>query len=327
MPPPPPGTPSPNRPNDDDPPQFKGEPGGGDDDAPDAGDDADGQQFEPLIGKKQIMEAYERMKQALKKIGDDNKAAGGDQDEAVKKLREAKDELEKRLRMLRLEEMERILAALKARCEKMLAMQTDVLTNPVDGTEATDKAVQNNSDKKPNDANFQSALRLGDKEKEIISIVNGCLEILRTDGTGVAFPVAFEQVRDDMRQVFRRFQVADVGKFNQDIQRDIIDSLKDMIDALKKKEQDLQDAKQQPPGPPGEPKEPPEPGLLKKIQELKMLRAMQDRLNKRTERYARLFPGQEQSSDPIIRREVSDLRIQQERIFDTANKIHKGDNK
>jgi len=292
----------------------------------DQGDMPDAPYIEPLIGKKQVIEAYDRFKDAIPKIPDNIPGANKDQDEGTDALRKARDEMEKRLKMLRLEEAEQILAALRHRCEKMKMMQIDVLNNPTDGTIATEKAILSNSDQKPTDANFQASLRLAAKEKEIIVEIDKCLEILRTDATGVAFPVAFEQVRDDMRNVYRRLDGADVGKLNQSIQQDIIDSLDDMIKALKQKEIDLIPMPPKPPGPPKPPKEKPDPSLLKLIQELKMIRAMQDRLNKRTEKYAKLFPGQEQPSDPLIRREVSELRARQEQIFDITNKLQKKEN-
>jgi len=296
-------------------------------------DDGDGGSASPLdpsdspIGKKSVLEAYDRMKEAAKKIGDNDPTAPNAQGMAIEQLEKAKKDLEQRLKLLRDEEMERILAALKVRCEKMLAMQIDVLKNAADGTEATYRAIQSNSDKKPTDANLQASLKLSSKEKDIIVEVDKCLEILRGDSTGVAFPVAFEQVKADMINVRNRFDVGDVGLVNQEIQKDIIASLQDMIEALKKKEMDL---KIVPPGPPMDPMDkapPPDPSLLQRIAELKMIRAMQDRLNKRTEMYSKLFPGQEQPSDPNVRREVSELRQRQEQIFDVTNKISKGENK
>jgi hypothetical protein len=92
----------------------------------------------PQVGKKQVEEGYDRQQQAEAKIEEKkNEEASNKQTEAIQKLEQAKKELEKLLRQLREEEMERILAALQARCEKMLAMQIQVLA----GTEGVDKAI------------------------------------------------------------------------------------------------------------------------------------------------------------------------------------------
>ena len=60
-----------------------------------------------------------------------------------------------------LAELERLLAALQARCEKMLAMQIQVLA----GTESTQKSIMANAEQKPKHENKQESLRLSDQEK------------------------------------------------------------------------------------------------------------------------------------------------------------------
>jgi hypothetical protein len=151
--------------------------------------------------------------------------------------------------------------------------------------------------------------------------------------------VAFQQVREDMRNVQRRLEITEVGPFTQRIEQDIIDSLSDMIKALDKKKADMDkekedkkkkknkdgDAKDKQQGPP------PDQKLLDQIAELKMIRSMQMRVNDRTKAYAdENLKGQEQlpgTAAPLIRREINELRDRQERIYDITNKIQKGDNK
>ena len=149
------------------------------------------------------------------------------------------------------------------------------------------------------------------------------IEILEAEGSAVAFPEVFQQVRDDMIHVQRRLGVSDVGAVTQTIEQDIIDSLKEMIEALKKAKQDLENKKNNPP-PPGQP--PPDNKLLELIQELKLIRSMQIRVNTRTLTYGRMYKG-EQTSDPRIRQELFNLSERQERIFDVTNRLAKGDNK
>jgi len=329
--PPNPGSSQSSRPDDNGPSFKMGPPddSGDDDDTPPSDSPVEPNPFDPLLLKKAALEAYDRMKDAQKKLDMDPQAAGKDQGAAAQRLQELKDELEKRLKQLRLEEMEMILAALKHRCEKMKAMQIEVLEHPVTGTIATEKEILARSDRQPIDQDIQKAFYLSSKEKEIIAECDKCLDILRTEGTGVAFPVAFEQVRDDMRNVFKRLDVTDVGQINQEIQKDIIESLDDMIKALKQKEIEIQQQKTPPgdPPPPQEPKEPKEKSLLQLIQELKMIRAMQEKLNKRTERYGKMFPKQEQTTDLNLRSEIQQLGPRQQAIQEIANKIHKGENK
>jgi len=318
-PPGPPMPPMPGRPGDDD-----GDPsakGGG---APPPGGPMDEKDM-PNV-KKQVQDALEKMKKAEKKLKKDDPGAADDQGEAAEALEQAKKELEKRLKALRDEELERLLANLKSRCELMLAMQIEVLSG-ADGTIPTYQAIQSNPGRQLNDINRQASLRLSQKEKDIIEEATKAIQILEGEGTGVAFPVAFQQLREDMKHVYRRLEGYDPGPITQAIEKDIIATLKEMIEALTKKQQDMQP---QPPMPPMpmDPMPPPDPKLLDKIAELKMIRSMQQRLNDRTEMYSRVFPGQEQppANDLNTRREISDLAERQERIFQITNKIQKGDN-
>ena len=150
--------------------------------------------------------------------------------------------------------------------------------------------------------------------------------MLEAEGSAVAFPEVFQQVREDMKHVQRRLDVTDVGVVTQAIERDIIASLTEMIEALKKKQDDMKDKKDPPK--PGDPKakEPQDQKLLDQIAELKMIRSMQVRVNTRTETYGKQYQG-EQAAEPTIRRELNGLAERQERIFDITNRIAKGDNK
>src|SRR5262249_60860317 len=77
--------------------------------------------------RKKIAGPVQRMEEAEKKIKvPDNDKATQEQTEAIKNLDEARRKLEELLRQLRQEEIERLLAALQVRCQRMLAMQIEV---------------------------------------------------------------------------------------------------------------------------------------------------------------------------------------------------------
>lgn len=274
--------------------------------------------------KKRVQEGNYQQKgaeDALKKTN--NKTASEKQGNAIKELEAAKERLERLLRQLREEEMERVLAQLQARCEKMLAMQMAVLA----GTEATHKGVQATSDKKATRAHQQESLKLSDNEKEIISEANKAIEMLEAEGSAVAFPEVFQQVREDMKHVQRRLEITDIGPITQGIERDIIDTLKEMIDALKKARQENEQSKGQPKE--GKQGNPADQKLLDQIAELKMIRSMQLRVNARTKLYGRQYQEREgeQTANPTIQRELNNLAERQERIFEVTNRIAKGDNR
>ena len=274
--------------------------------------------------RKKVEEGNYQQQKAEDNIAKDkNPDASKEQDKAIENFESAKKKLEELLRQLREEELERTLADLLRRCERMLAMQVAVYN----GTKGVDVAVKQNADKQPNRENKQDALKLSDNEGEIVVEARKAIEVLEAEGSAVAFPEVFQQVRDDMIHVQRRLGVSDVGEVTQTIEQDIIDSLKEMIEALKKAKQDLEKNKGNPPPSNGGP--PPDSKLLELIQELKLIRSLQIRVNTRTTTYGRMYQAKEgeQTSDPNIRRELTNLSERQERIYEVTNRLAKGDNK
>jgi hypothetical protein len=279
------------------------------------------QQQENTPGKKQVQDAIENQKRAEQNLEKDKKKeASGEQDEAIKKLEAARQELERLLRQLREEELERLLANLQRRLERMLQMQMAVL----DGTLRLDKAVNQNSDRKPNRGQEQESLKLSDSEEQIVREANNTLQLLAEEGSAVAMAEVLGQVRDDMRTVARRLVRADVGHVTQEIEQSIIAMLKEMIEAVKKKQQQMQDNKNQPPPPSGG--QPPPQSLIDLIAELKMIRSLQIQVNNRTTIYGKQYPG-EQANDPEIAKELGDLARRQAKLSEVTHNIAKGKNK
>src|SRR5262249_44720726 len=265
-------------------------------------------------------DAIEEMKKAEKRLAEEKRRdASRNQDEALKDLEAARKQLEELLRQLREEEQERILVDLQRRCERMLQMQTAVMEDTV----RLDKAIQQNSDRKPDRTQEQDSLKLSDREEDIVREANRALQILATEGSAVAFAEVFTQVRDDMRTVSRRLGKVDVGHVTQATEQDIIAMLKEMIEALKRQQQKLQEQKNQPPPPGGEP---PPQNLIDILQELRMIRSMQIQVNNRTLVYGKQYPG-EQAADADIVKELADLARRQQKIFQVTNDIARGKNK
>jgi hypothetical protein len=262
-----------------------------------------------------------------KAIPDEESAAGNlDQDKrpkasedinnAVDKLQVAREELEKRLKQLREQELERILANLEARVNKMLQMQIEVKGQ----TESIYAIVQKHPEKKAQPVDFQNAQKQEDKEAEIIGEADKAIQLLISEGSAVAFPAVFEEVRKDMARVKERLHDANVGEDTQSIEQDIIEALTHMRDALKKAQQELGKS---PPPPPGSspPSEPQLQKLLDQIAELKMIRELQKQVNGRTKRYGEKTPEAEQTDDKQIKKELKDLSDRQERIETMVNNL------
>ncbi len=283
-------------------------------------------------GKKQIQDATEDQKGAEKEIDKgNNDAAAKKQADATKKLQEAQRRLEELLRQLREEEIERILAALQGRCEKMLAMQKDVR----EGTISLDKVMKERNSQKIDPADAQRGLELSDKEKAIVKEADIAIEILRGEGSAVAFPAVFDFVRELMVNVEKRLRKTDPGATTVATEDEIISSLEEMIDALKKARKENGQGGQSNGG------SNPNPGnqpLLQEIQELKMIRNMQLRVNRMTETYAREYKGeqapapekstaQEREKAEMLQKELKGLAERQEKIYEVTNDLYRGKNK
>jgi hypothetical protein len=239
---------------------------------------------------------------------------------AIVLLEKALSELEKRLKQLREEELAKILANLEARVAKMLQMQIEVY----EATKAIDAVVQKSETKKPEKPEIQKSQVQADKEGDIIAEANSAIDILRGEGSAVAFPRIFEEVVIDMGRVKERLNAAKVGKDTQFIEEQIIDALKEMREALARAQRPP--GPPSPPGPPGDPGPPPDQRLLDEIAELKMLRSLQLRVNERTKRQGSLTPG-EQADDPQIKIELRDLANRQAKVEEMTRDLASGRNK
>jgi hypothetical protein len=270
--------------------------------------------------KKQIQDAIENQKKAedeLKKPDRDKSAENVAK--AIDDLEKLKKELEKRLRQLREEELERLLANLQSRCERMLAMQIAVY----DGTKRVYGVVQTYADKKPTRAEEQASQKLSTDEGNIVKLANSTLQLLEAEGSAVAFFGALDGLRDDMVNVEKRLDKYDVSPFTQRIEEDIIAQLKEMIESLKKAQQDMKDKKNNPPPPSNG--QPPPQKLLDLLAELKLLRSMQMQVNKRTKDYGATYEG-EQAAETQVQGEIQQLSKRQTKIEEMLKNIATGKN-
>jgi hypothetical protein len=262
--------------------------------------------------RKKVQDAIEAQKKAIQELEKQkNEDASNKQDEALKNLNAALKQLEELLRQLRQEELERMLANLQNRCQRMLAIQIEVY----EGTKHVDQAIAQAPDKKATRTEDQRSLQLSDRELEIVKEAAKAIQLLENEGSAIAFLEAFLGVKEDAQHVVRRLGKTDVGNVTQSIERDIIEALKEMIEALKKAQQALKAGKSNP-GKPGNPR------LIDLLAELKMIRSMQQRVNRRTLTYAEQYTG-EQAKDPDIQKELSDLAGRQLKIFDVTTKLDK----
>jgi hypothetical protein len=268
--------------------------------------------------RKRLEAARQRMQEARQKLDQAQKEGAIErQEEAIRELEQAKADLERILRQLREEEIGQVLTMLEARFVKMLQMQRGVY----EGTQRLDKASQGGMTREQE----IEASRLSSQEADIVLEAEKALALLREEGSAVAFPEAVTQMRDDMRQVVSRLSQAKVERITQSIEEDIISVLEEMITALqqaiKDADQRRQQAQQDPPQ--GEPQD---PKLVDTLAELKMIRAMQMRVNSRTERYSRLLQG-EQAENRDLLEALDRLAEEEQRIYRITRDLQVGRNR
>lgn len=243
-----------------------------------------------------------------------NKDASKKQDKAIDELQKALAELEKRLKQLREKELAKLLANLEERVARMLKMQIEVREATV-GIDKTVIALGG----KPANAEIQKSQAEADKESQIVAEAEKTLKLMEGEGTAVVFAGVLKEVMGDMQAVQKRLNEARVGKDTQQIEQDIIDQLTMMKEALKKAKQEMENKPSDPkPGDPNSKKK--DQSLIDLLNELKLVRALQDQLNKRTIMHNQKDPG-EQAKDPIISAELKQLAARQQVLQDMLHKI------
>lgn len=268
-------------------------------------------------GRDEITQALENMERAIEELKKKNRdQASKEQSDALAKLEEAKAKLEEILRQIREEERELLLAALEARFTKMLSMQTMVYN----GTVILDKTPKGEQWTSRHDGR---ARELAQIEDEIALEAVKALDLLKAEGSSVAFPEAIEQMRSDMLIVAGRLEKSQTGELTQAVERDIIEALSEVIDALQK---EMEKSDEERENSKDENNQPQDPALVDRLSELKMLRSLQQRINGRTKLLARGFRG-EQADDPDVVDQLQELAARQARIQKTAYDLATGRNK
>jgi hypothetical protein len=190
-------------------------------------------------------------------------------------------------------------------CERMLARQIHLRNEIV----KLDKKIKSNDDAKPSRADEKTADGLADQQQESVRLADQVIEILTREQSAVAFTEVVRIVRDDMKSLEIRLRKTNVGNVTMAYDNDIIETLQDMVDALKKSPKE---EKQRPKeAKPGGPDTPQAQKPLGAIQELKLIRAMQIHINRRIEMYS----GASDDTDATTRQqELKNLDIRQATI-------------
>ena len=272
---------------------------------------------EKTAGREEVERARQEMDRAIEELKRNNRKGASDkQDKAIAELMKAKEKLEEILRQLREEEREMVLAQLEARFRDMLQKQ-ETVNNATLAIHAV--PVDNRTDRHRN-----RSVELARNEEEISLLAAKALTLLKEEGSSVAFPEAVEQIRDDMLTVARRLERVDVAEITQNIEEDIVEGLREIIEALQKEIEKAKDKKQQEQQQQQQQQEG-QKELVNKLAELKMLRSLQYRVNRRTKQLGRMVDG-EQALEADILNQLKQLSDRQSKVQRATYDLSTGKN-
>ncbi len=270
----------------------------------------------PSPNESQPSDAAGRLQAAAKSMGQaqtqlqkgQREQAQEPQLDAEQQLELAKQQIEEQLRQQREEELARLLADLGTRLRQMLEQETAL-------REETAKRFAASPAERDREYEI-AALQLADRQAETITLAERTLLLLAEDGQSVAFLEALRQIREDMLQVAARLKTAELGPITQQVEQEIIDSLSDAVDAVDAAIESQQAKKSPPPGEQqGQPGQQP---LVDKLAELRMIRAMQARIQSRT----KFWSTHRETAEPAaIRQELDRLAEQQRRLVTATEQL------
>lgn len=264
----------------------------------------------PLPGQQEVENAVPLQRGAADDLKKNKSAdAAEKQTEALKKLKAARDLLNDTLEQLRKEQQETLLAALETRFAAMLAKQLDCSKATL-GLHELGRANWKRTD--------QLALAdLAAGQQWISQEADQALTILKEEGTTVAFPQIVSQIRDDSRVAGDHLAAANVSELTQGLQKAIEEALRELLDAVKKKQEELQSAPDEPDGGQSQDQNPP---LLPGSAELKLLRSCQMRINSATTRLDGLRTAEQNAVG--LAEELKRLAERQKQVSDMAKQMH-----
>lgn len=273
------------------------------------GQQGGGQQPPPASpGQRPLEEAIPHQQEATEKLDDDlPMEAVEEQQKAIDKLEQAKEDMEERLDQLRREQQEQLLAALESRFRAMLSRQLEV-------NKSTNRLIDLGVDKWKRSDQLEIA-ELSEKQRWVGDEADEAMFLLTEEGSTVVLPPLLEEVRDDARDVANRLAAAQVDREVRALQEELEAVLRDMIDSIKKQQEELEQGGGGGGGGDGS------PPLLPGSAELKLLRACQLRINKATESlHAELVESAESADE--IHSAIDRLATKQDKVAEMAKSMH-----
>ncbi|MCH2209719.1 MAG: hypothetical protein MK110_00335 [Fuerstiella sp.] len=269
-------------------------------------------QAQKTPGKEEVSNARQLMREALEQLQKQLRdEALEKQDGAIEELQKAIEELRKKLLQLREEEKEMILASLEARFQRMLSMQTQIYDETVDlsSTPVDDWL----------DTMFARSREVAQQQAELQVECERTLGLLKEDGTSVSIVLAVEDISIDMQTIAVRLRQSKVGTLTQTLESDNIEALKELIEATQREMQEMRG--QENPPQQSQSAQQQKPPLVQLIAEIKILRSLQLRINRRTRRTDQLITEQSDDDQADLIEQLEELTARQQRLVRSAKEL------
>lgn len=224
-------------------------------------------------GKPKVDQAQSEMQQAADGLDENSpESANENQKKAEEQLQEALAEIEERLNQLREETREERLARLEARFLELFLRQQDLRGR----TEVLDDKLVSLQQQSVRDRLILA--ELSTQQAELSELCQLAYDLLLEDGTSVVFPEIVAEVQTDMLQAAGLLKERQTGGLVQLLHREIESTLEELLAALKQSKNKGDGDGGEGGGEGGGGEQP----LVKRSAELKMLRAAQLRINRKT---------------------------------------------
>jgi hypothetical protein len=186
------------------------------------------------------------------------------------------------------------------------------------GTAALETAKQKTVDKRLSRRDRLTLKKYVEEELALSEKAQQALEIILEDGTSVVFPKVVERLRDDLARVSGKLDEEETGGYTHVMQKEIETTLEELIEALKKAQEQKQGGGGGGGGGGGNPNENEEP-LLPNSAELKMLKSMQLRVNRLTEAFD--TNRGEKALDESMKKDVANISAMQREVAEMTLEI------
>lgn len=239
-----------------------------------------------IPGKSDVAKASENMSGASGSLsgGKAGKAAES-QEEAVENLEKGREKVEQTLEALQEAFRNQLIAYLRQKFTQMLTEQKSA-SHSTRSLDLKLRALRLAAAANPTGIDIkdrQLAQRLASRELKLTLVCDDILDVLSEDGTTLVFPEIVTEIQADLHHVGELLGNLQTGTATRMVQKDIEDAIVEILAALEEA------AKKPPPPNPNKGRQKKNQNssapLLAKSAELKMVRALQIRVNRRTNRF------------------------------------------